>query len=342
MQRRARLVLAGLLLAAASTASAGEVKLAFSNGLVTLVAVDASPRQILTEWARLGQVRVTNLERLAGGPVTLQLSAVPETQALEVLLRGIAGYVAAPRPAGTRQATVARYDRILIMPGTAPPVSKGGAALPQNLPSGRGRVNLPTFEPVNDEFGMPTMPSVPQSRDAQPPGGGPPTPGRPVPPGQVLAPGQFVSPGLLPSQGAAGQPAGSRQGPAPGQYMTPGAPFSQTPAYSGGALPEPQAVTMPSPSIVPSPTPQAPPSAGNVAPGMMTAPVPGITVPNPAGGPPGMLQPDGAGQAPAAPKPAGENPAAPATKPGAAVPGAATPGTVTPPGPIKKDPAGKG
>ena len=146
MKRLAQLTLVGILLTAAVPARAGEVKLSFSNGLVTIVATDASPRQILAEWAKLGQVRIINLERLSGGPVTLQLTSVPEAQALETLLRGSAGYVAAPRQAAAAEAT-SRYDRILLMPGVAPamPPATSSAAAPQ--PTGRGRVvSLPTFD----------------------------------------------------------------------------------------------------------------------------------------------------------------------------------------------------
>jgi hypothetical protein len=124
-------------LASAVPGWAGEVKLSFSNGLVSVVATDASPREILAEWARLGQVRVTNLDRLAGVPVTLQLTDVPEGKALETILRGTAGYIAAPR--GEANWTVSRYDRILLMPGLAPPMP---AAAPSPQPSaaiGRGR-----------------------------------------------------------------------------------------------------------------------------------------------------------------------------------------------------------
>lgn len=123
---------------------AGEVKVSFSNGLVSVVAIDASPREILGEWARLGQVRVTNLDRLAGTPVTLQLTDVPETRALETILRGTAGYIAAPRRESN--STISRYDRLLLMPGIAPPLA---VATPSPQPSngvmGRGRPGQPPY-----------------------------------------------------------------------------------------------------------------------------------------------------------------------------------------------------
>jgi hypothetical protein len=139
-----RLALAGALLASAGTAWAGEVKLSFSNGRVSLLATDASPREILGEWARLGQVRVTNLDRLGGSPVTLQFTNVPEAKALETILRGTAGYIAAPR----RELTPAlsHYDRILLMPGVAPAVPTA-AELAQSSNAGatRGRPGQARF-----------------------------------------------------------------------------------------------------------------------------------------------------------------------------------------------------
>ena len=101
---------------AVSTASA-DVHLTMQNGRVSLVAKDATVRQILTEWARVGQTKIVNVERVPGGPVTLELTNVPEAQALEVLLRTLSGYITAPRP--VEAANLSRFDRIIIMPTLA-------------------------------------------------------------------------------------------------------------------------------------------------------------------------------------------------------------------------------
>jgi hypothetical protein len=131
-------MLAFTLVAVAVPSWAGEVKLSFSNGLITIVATNATPRQILAEWARQGQVQITNLDRLAGGPVTMQMTAVPEAQALETLLRGTAGYVAAPRAESVVAASA--YDRIMLMPGVAPSLPAAGASSQQSfMGGGRGR-----------------------------------------------------------------------------------------------------------------------------------------------------------------------------------------------------------
>src|SRR5258706_13736416 len=101
-------VLASLL---ASPAAFADVKLSMKDGKVTLVAKDVTVRQILTEWARVGQTKIVNLERIASGPLTLELVDVPEAQALDVLLRAVAGYMAAPRSAGG--ANLSSFDRIV-------------------------------------------------------------------------------------------------------------------------------------------------------------------------------------------------------------------------------------
>src|SRR5215218_4286482 len=76
-----------------------DVHVTMNNGRVTVLAKDATLRQILTEWAKVGQTNVVNVERVPGAPMTLELRDVPEAQALEILLRPLSGYMAAPRAA---------------------------------------------------------------------------------------------------------------------------------------------------------------------------------------------------------------------------------------------------
>lgn len=234
VKRLAQLTLAGVLLAAAVPAVAGEVKVSFSNGQVTIVATDASPRQILAEWARLGQVRITNLDRLSGGPMTLQLTDVPEAQALETLLRGTAGFVAAPRAEAV--AASSRYDRILLLPGVAPAVPAITAGPPSAATNsfGRGRpAVIPTFDAADDNEPeparpMPGMPPSGMSRDT-----GQPTYGRQANPGQATMPGMIIQtptgyPGMptTPSPNASTQPSASQPAydySAAGQRRSPGA-----------------------------------------------------------------------------------------------------------------------
>ena len=105
-----------ILICAASPARAAGLTLSMHDGLVSLDAQDVTLRQILTEWARVGNTRVINVERIPGGPVTLQFKDVPEKQALDIVLRTIPGYMAVPRAAQVAEGS--RYDSILIMATT--------------------------------------------------------------------------------------------------------------------------------------------------------------------------------------------------------------------------------
>lgn len=126
------LVLLLLLLATPPVAAGGTLRVEFRDGYVTISAVSVPLRQVLTEWARLGQTRVVNVEQLGGAPLTLELAHVPEKQALEILLRSVPGYLAAPRatliPGGSQ------FDRIVVMAGTVAPPSQTAAAPPAPLP----------------------------------------------------------------------------------------------------------------------------------------------------------------------------------------------------------------
>lgn len=128
-----------MLLCCVAPANAQAVKVRFHDGLVSLSAQNAPLRTILAEWAKLGGATVTNAERITGTPLTLELNDIPERQAIDILLRNVSGYLAAPRPAG--KPGVAVYDRILILatstaPRNAPPPAgpQGRQAPPQIIP----------------------------------------------------------------------------------------------------------------------------------------------------------------------------------------------------------------
>src|SRR5262247_2461091 len=106
-----------LVVMAMAPAASADVQLSIRDGRVTIVAKDATVRQILIEWARVGRTKIVNVERIPGGPVTLELTNVPEEQALEVLLRSLSGYIAAPRPIAVEN--LSQFDRIVIMPTLA-------------------------------------------------------------------------------------------------------------------------------------------------------------------------------------------------------------------------------
>jgi hypothetical protein len=120
-----------LVLAAPWPAAAGEVHLTIKDGRVALVAHDATLREILLEWERVGGTRIVNRDRVPGTRLDLELPDVSEEQALDVLLRPIAGYMASRRlgPEGGASA----FSRIILMPGAATPVAYAGQASVQPI-----------------------------------------------------------------------------------------------------------------------------------------------------------------------------------------------------------------
>ena len=109
----------GLILALPVSRAHADVRVTMKDGLVTLTATGATVREILAEWAKVGQTRIVNAERIAGTPLTIQLTEVPEAQALDIVLRSVSGYLAAPRT--EISPGLSRYDRILVLPTSTPP-----------------------------------------------------------------------------------------------------------------------------------------------------------------------------------------------------------------------------
>jgi hypothetical protein len=173
------------LLGTASAATAGELRLTIANGRVTLIAQDVPLRQILAEWARIGQTKIVNGDKVIGPNLTLVLEDVAEGEVLEVLLRSTAGYVAAPRPADTPG--VSFYDRIVILPTSRPPAVTASVSQP------------PAYRPIQQQ------PMPMQVEDDDDPQGIVPPPGM-LPPGMqnfVPQPGQ-LPPGFPNFPGAQG------------------------------------------------------------------------------------------------------------------------------------------
>lgn len=230
---------------------------------MSLKATNATIRQIMTEWQRVGQTRVINCERIPGGPVTLELNDVNEEEALDVLLRSVAGYMAAPRANVT--ATGSRFDRILVMPTSVPPP----APPPPPAPT---RTVTP---PVGAQPGVPVMttPGMPgvavQRFPPRPPGSddgsdnqtGQPGPNGVPPRGQVFnpfAPAQTVNPGQP------GQPGEPVQQPGTSQPLT----YPSFPSVPPGSAPVPGIVVAPpQPPAQPNPAqPQGVPAMLQPAP----------------------------------------------------------------------------
>jgi len=163
-----------IMVGLASPSFAGQVKLEIRDGLVTLDAKDATLREILAEWARVGRTLVVNADRVPGGPMTVLLTGVPERQALETLLRSAAGFLAAPR--AVPQASASIYDRIVLMPGTRPAVvSTSNSPLPAGQSPGWQRDRImpqPAVAADDEDEQAPNvqMPSVGSPQPGMPPG----------------------------------------------------------------------------------------------------------------------------------------------------------------------------
>ncbi len=220
-----RIVCALALVASCGLAGSAraEVKLTINDGRVSLTATNATVREILAEWARVGKTTVVNGERVAGTPITIQLTNVYEQQALDVILRSVSAYLAAPRPSSA--ANWSRFDRIIVLPTSTPPRNAPAPATPtfaqppqfnpapppvsiddDDVPA---RPGIPTPRgPIFQTFPQPQITQPPNPNTPPPRVGGPtssPTPGAapigvPIPGMIVQPPQQPGQPGQIPPQ----------------------------------------------------------------------------------------------------------------------------------------------
>jgi hypothetical protein len=216
-------------------AARAQVQLSIRNGRVTIVAKDATVRQILAEWARVGKTRIINGERIPGGPITLELKDVSETEALDVLLRSLSGYMAAPRTSLT-SGDASVFDSIVVVPTIAAAAPRTSAPAGSPAPFAPS----PTFTQQEDDQdpNAPGRPGgAPQQPGARPPifttfpapqNGNPNTGARPTLP--TVRPGQVSQP---PPTGE--QPLSQPFVPPVPQQAPPSAPPT-----SPGVIPNPQ------------------------------------------------------------------------------------------------------
>lgn len=245
------LALAACAWLAFAPAARAEVQLSLRGGRVTIVARNATLRQILTEWARVGKTAVINLERVPGGPLTLELHDVPESEALDVLLRNLSGYMAAPRTSPVAEGSI--YSAIAVMPTVAAPLSRTASSsspvpAPFTPPS--------PFVQNDDEEnaaaqlrngGTPqqrpaTFTTFPSVQTGQP--GNAPRPVLPVVRPGVIAqpannPNEFPPPPVAPSFPAAPTPPQSGQTPGAGGVAAPGM-IPPAATSQPGQIPQPQ------------------------------------------------------------------------------------------------------
>ncbi len=139
-----------------SRADAQNMKLQIQDGRVTLEAQNVPVRQILAEWARIGGAKIINGEKVVGAPLTLQFQGMPEREALDIILRGVSGYMLAARQAATGPG-VSAFDRIMILPTSSAPRDAGPAPGANSNAFGRP-MRAPAMpvqaEPVEEEVAV--------------------------------------------------------------------------------------------------------------------------------------------------------------------------------------------
>ena len=246
-------VLSGL----AGSTQAADLRLQIKNGLVTLEANNVTIREILAEWAKVGQTRIENGAKVGGGPVTLTLKDVPERQALDILLRSVSGYIAAPRTVAVADASM--YDRILVLATVRPAATAAttpASAQSQQQFRGRGAQGGPAGVGLR-----PTQPGDEPDEELLAPG--------PMRPGMMIDQLQNLGQGNM--QFIQGTPGGGPiGGMVPSGAVNPALPYPAGPGQS---------------TVTP----------GSAAPGMPTGSttVPGVTPPSTPGAPVRIIKPPG-------------------------------------------------
>ena len=237
----------------ASAAAAGELTVKIADGRATVIARDVPVRQILAEWARVGNTRIVGGEKLLGGPISIELINVPEKEALDVLLRTAAGYLAAPRPPSVAGASL--YDRVVVLATSRAPAAAAGLSPP---PFNRQAIQqIPQPPPPDDDD------------DGEPGDQGPmPAPGAP---NGSLQP--FPGPAVIGPNGPMNGPTGVVNGPY-GPMNGPNGPNGPFPANQQPPTTSPRPGQLPAPAQQqPNPyRPQGPPGPTAGRPGGESGP----------------------------------------------------------------------
>lgn len=226
--RNITLIAAAVALLALPAFAQPPLTLEIKDGRVNLDATGVPARQILAEWARVGGTKVVGGDKITGAPLTLKFVNMAERQALDIILRNVAGYMAAPRLASAAPGA-SGYDRIVILPASAgaPSTTAGNAARMPSAPGPMGGTERrvpprpPYTLPRPGEMNDPDAAAETQPEDQSDNGLNqqpvftfpqPQQPGNqvfvPVPQGGVGAPGQpgMVQPQITLQPNANGQP----------------------------------------------------------------------------------------------------------------------------------------
>jgi hypothetical protein len=107
-------------------AQSPNVQVTMRDGRVTVIARDASIADVMREWSRVGETKIVNADKMTAQRVTLEIVNSGERDALDILLRAAAGYIAAPRPSDHPGPSA--YDRITILVSSRAPAATAVAA----------------------------------------------------------------------------------------------------------------------------------------------------------------------------------------------------------------------
>jgi hypothetical protein len=237
--RRTLLLAAALSILGAWPAGAQNLKIEFHDGRVSVDASSVPVRTILTEWGKIGGTKIVGADKISGAPITVKLINVSEAQALETILRSVAGYMAAPR---NNAAGASTYDRIMVMATSSAPPPAATTARPQQPSTAFNGTQR--FVPPRQRQEQAEQPEQdePDENPPNPPVFTFPNPGQNGQSGFVNQPGQFqANPnGVVLTPGA--MPANTQPGTAPAQPQAPiGVPqpgmMVQPPAPQPGTTP---------------------------------------------------------------------------------------------------------
>lgn len=172
MRVRAALLVAACCAAFAPPVSA-DVLVKFAQGRVTVIASDATVREILAEWSRVGGSTFVDADKIPSTErLTIRLENQSEIDAIDVLLRSVAGYMVAPaqRPGSS----VSAVSRVFILPTStpapyvAPPPVADMASPDEDAPA---RVTSAPVRPDDDGPVRVSQPPAPPSPSAVAPQG---------------------------------------------------------------------------------------------------------------------------------------------------------------------------
>lgn len=118
------------------SATAQSLSLRLDDGAVTLHAANVTVDEILARWSKTTGLTVVSQNGHGSDiPVTLDLSGVPERDALRLVLRDLSGYIMGEKRDPLTGAV--RIDRLVILPDSAarapevePPLKRRAAAPP--------------------------------------------------------------------------------------------------------------------------------------------------------------------------------------------------------------------